>query len=128
MGICRGGGDKGLSEKPRPLDALLSRARAWEIESREGAVRSSSSESDRQMGSGGEEEEGGLAVGGQSRCGGGQRRVGGHGERWFVDPKTLLNNGDISVSTSEAERARPNSKQTLYTSQNGDIGAEQSSK
>lgn len=51
MGICRGGGDKGLSEGPRPLDALLRRARAWEIESRDGAVRSSSRESDRQMGS-----------------------------------------------------------------------------
>lgn len=58
MGICRGGGDKGLSEGPRPLDALLRRARAWEMESREGAVRSSSRESDRQMGSEGEEEMG----------------------------------------------------------------------
>lgn len=64
MGICRGGGDKGLSEGPRPLDALLRRARAWEMESREGAVRSSSRESDKQMGSDGEDEEGGwrLAV------------------------------------------------------------------
>lgn len=58
MGICRGGGDKGLSEGPRPFDALLRRARAWEMESREGAVRSSSRESDRQMGSEGEEEMG----------------------------------------------------------------------
>lgn len=62
VGICRGGGDKGLSEKPRPLDALLRRASAWEMESREGALRSSSSESDRQMGSGGEEEKGGWRV------------------------------------------------------------------
>lgn len=51
MGICKGGGDKGLSEGPRPLEALLRRAKAWEMESREGAVRSSSRESDRQMGS-----------------------------------------------------------------------------
>lgn len=51
MGICRGGGDKGLSEGPRPFEALLRRARAWEMESRDGAVRSSSRESDRQMGS-----------------------------------------------------------------------------
>lgn len=51
MGICKGGGDKGLSMGPRPLEALLRRAKAWEIESREGAVRSSSRESDRQMGS-----------------------------------------------------------------------------
>lgn len=58
MGICSGGGDKGLSEKPKPLDALLRRARAWEMESRDGAVRSSSRESDRQMGSDGNEEEG----------------------------------------------------------------------
>lgn len=58
MGICRGGGDRGLSEAPRPLDALLRRARACEMESREGAVRSSSRESDRQMGSEGEEEGG----------------------------------------------------------------------
>lgn len=56
VGICKGGGDKGLSEGPRPLEALLRRAKAWEMESREGAVRSSSSESDRQMGSEGEEE------------------------------------------------------------------------
>lgn len=62
VGICRGGGDKGLSERPRPFDALLRRARAWEMESREGAVRSSSSESDRQMGSGGEAEEGAWRV------------------------------------------------------------------
>lgn len=62
MGICRGGGDKGLSEGPRPLDALLRRARAWEMESREGAVRSSSRESDRQMGSEGEEEERGWRL------------------------------------------------------------------
>lgn len=55
MGICSGGGDKGLSEEPKPLDGLLRRARAWEMESKEGAVRSSSSESDRQMGSEGEE-------------------------------------------------------------------------
>lgn len=39
-----------------PLDALLRRARAWEMESREGTVRSSSRESDKQMGS--EEERG----------------------------------------------------------------------
>ena len=58
MGTCSGGGDKGLSAGPRPLDALLRRARAWEIESREGAVKSSSRESDRQMGSEGEEEGG----------------------------------------------------------------------
>lgn len=56
VGICKGGGDKGLSEGPRPLEALLRRAKAWEMESREGAVRSSSRESDRQMGSEGEEE------------------------------------------------------------------------
>lgn len=62
VGICRGGGDKGLSEGPRPLDALLRRARAWEMESREGAVRSSSRESDRQMGSEGEEEEAGWRL------------------------------------------------------------------
>lgn len=58
MGICEGGGDKGLSEGPKPLDTLLRRARAWEMESREGAVRSSSRESDRQMGSEGEVERG----------------------------------------------------------------------
>lgn len=56
VGICKGGGDKGLSEGPRPLEALLRRAKAWEMESREGAVRSSSRESDRQMGSEGDEE------------------------------------------------------------------------
>lgn len=28
VGICRGGGDKGLSEGPEPLDALLRRAKA----------------------------------------------------------------------------------------------------
>lgn len=56
VGICKGGGDKGLSMGPRPLEALLRRAKAWEIESKEGAVRSSSRESDRQMGSEGEEE------------------------------------------------------------------------
>lgn len=55
VGICKGGGDKGLSEGPRPFEALLRRAKAWEMESREGAVRSSSRESDRQMGSDGEE-------------------------------------------------------------------------
>lgn len=54
VGICSGGGDKGLSVGP--LDALLRRARACEMESREGAVRSSSRESDKQMGS--EEERG----------------------------------------------------------------------
>lgn len=58
MGICSGGGDRGLSARPRPLDALLRRAKAWEMESRDGAVRSSSRESDRQMGSEGEQEEG----------------------------------------------------------------------
>lgn len=62
VGICRGGGDKGLSEGPKPLDALLRRANAWEMESREGAVRSSSRESDRQMGSEGEEEETGWRL------------------------------------------------------------------
>lgn len=62
VGICRGGGDKGLSDGPRPLDALLSRARAWEMESRDGAVRSSSRESDRQMGSEGNVEEGGCRL------------------------------------------------------------------
>ena len=35
----------------RPLAALLSRASAWEMESRDGVARSSSRESDRQMGS-----------------------------------------------------------------------------
>lgn len=39
----------------RPLAALLRRARAWEMESRELAARSSSSESERQMGSDGDE-------------------------------------------------------------------------
>lgn len=63
VGMWRGGGDRGLSEGPRPFEALLSRARAWEIESREGAVRSSSRESDRQMGSEGEEEGGWRAEG-----------------------------------------------------------------
>lgn len=62
VGICGGGGDKGLSEGPEPLDALLRRARAWEMESREGAVRSSSRESDRQMGSEGKEEERGCRL------------------------------------------------------------------
>lgn len=45
----------------RPLAALLRRARALEMESREFAARSSSSESERQMGS--EGEEGGLHPG-----------------------------------------------------------------
>lgn len=49
----------GLSARPRPLEALLSNARAWEMESRDGAVRSSSRESDRQMGSGGDAMRGG---------------------------------------------------------------------
>lgn len=44
-----------------PLAALLRRARAWEMESRELAARSSSSESERQMAS--EGEEGGLHAG-----------------------------------------------------------------
>ncbi len=39
-----------------PLAALLRRVRAWEMESRELAAKSSSSESERQMGSEGEEE------------------------------------------------------------------------
>lgn len=56
--ICNGGGDRGLSEGHRPLEALLSRASAWEMESKEGAVKSSSRESDKQMGSR-EEDEGG---------------------------------------------------------------------
>lgn len=51
-----GGG--GLGEAGRswisPLAALLSRARAWEMESGDGGGRSSSGESDRQMVSGGE--------------------------------------------------------------------------
>ena len=62
VGIGGGGGDKGLSEGPEPLDALLRRARAWEMESREGAVRSSSRESDRQMGSECKEEERGWRL------------------------------------------------------------------
>lgn len=45
----------------RPLAALLRRAKAWEMESRELAARSSSSESERQMGS--EGEDGGLHAG-----------------------------------------------------------------
>ena len=28
VGICSGGGDSGLSEEPKPLEALLSSARA----------------------------------------------------------------------------------------------------
>lgn len=47
--------DGGMSDWTRPLAALLSMARAWEMESSEGAVRSSSRESDRQMGSGGDD-------------------------------------------------------------------------
>lgn len=46
-------GDGGLSPWARPLAALLRMARAWEMESREGAVKSSSRES-RQMGSEGD--------------------------------------------------------------------------
>lgn len=46
-------GDGGLSPWARPLAALPRMARAWEMESREGAVRSSSRES-RQMGSDGD--------------------------------------------------------------------------
>lgn len=46
-------GDGGLSPWARPLAALPRMARAWEMESREGAVRSLSSES-RQMGSDGD--------------------------------------------------------------------------
>lgn len=64
LGIWRGGGERGevrvrsvtLPWGPRPLAAWLRKARAWETESREGARRSSSSESDRQMGSEGDEE------------------------------------------------------------------------
>lgn len=55
VGICRGGGDSGLSAGLRPLEALLRSASACEMESRDGAVRSSSRESDRQMSSDGEE-------------------------------------------------------------------------
>lgn len=51
VGICKGGGDNGLSERPWPLAVLLRGARAYEMESKEGAVRSSSRESDKQMGS-----------------------------------------------------------------------------
>lgn len=92
VGICRGGGDKGLSEKPRPLDALLSRARAWEIESREGAVRSSSSESDRQMGSGGEEEERGwrLEVRADAEVGRDGLEVMVRGGLWIQRPSLAL--------------------------------------
>lgn len=46
-------GDGGLSPWARPLAALPRMARAWEMESREGAVRSPSRES-RQMGSDGD--------------------------------------------------------------------------
>lgn len=49
-----GSGEGGLLDWINPLAALLSRARACEIESRDGAPpRSSSRESDRQMGEGG---------------------------------------------------------------------------
>lgn len=58
VGMWRGGGERGLSKETRPLEALLNRASAWEMESRDGAVKSSSRESDRQMGSEGEEEGG----------------------------------------------------------------------
>lgn len=46
-------GDGGLSPWARPLAALPRIARAWEMESKEGAVRSSSRES-RHMGSAGD--------------------------------------------------------------------------
>lgn len=49
----------GLSARLSPLEALLRRASAWEMESRDGAVKSSSRESDRQMGSGGDDMWGG---------------------------------------------------------------------
>lgn len=54
VGAARGpSGDGGLSPWARPLAALPRMARAWEMESSEGAVRSSSRESTH-MGSAGD--------------------------------------------------------------------------
>lgn len=63
VGICGGGGDRGLSAVPRPLAALLRRASACEMESSDGALRSSSRESDRQISSDGD---GGSGGGGRA--------------------------------------------------------------
>lgn len=54
MGLAASG-EGGLLDWINPLAALLSRARAWEMESRDGAPpKSSSRESERQIGSEGE--------------------------------------------------------------------------
>lgn len=45
----------------------------------------------------------GLAIGGQNGSGGGQGWGGGHGERWFVDPQTLLKNRRYMVSVRKTE-------------------------
>lgn len=100
MGICKGGGDKGLSEGPRPLDALLRRARAWEMESRDGAVRSSSRESDRQMGSEANVEEGGwrLEVRADVEVGGDCVEVMVRGGLWIHRPSYRIDTWTLSAT------------------------------
>lgn len=54
VGVLAWSGEGGLSPCARPLAVLLRMARAWEMESRQGGARSSSSWESRQMGSEGD--------------------------------------------------------------------------